>query len=223
MSAGNKGQKNGRLESKRYFFLYTRAVKSILIGVDEAGRGPLAGPVAVGVVAVSHGFDITGAFPGIGDSKILAESKREELYALAVRLKKENAIDFRVRFAEARIIDEIGITKAVKQIIIGGVRSLAPSADGVHILLDGLLSAPSHYSQETIIGGDASEPVISLASILAKVSRDRLMRRLAKQFPVYGFELHKGYATKHHRERIAKHGLCEAHRKTYCQNLVSVV
>lgn len=191
-------------------------VQKILIGVDEAGRAPLAGPVAIGVAAVPHGFDIRAAFPGVGDSKILTEKKREELYAIAIDLKKAGTINFCVRFMPHTMIDEIGITKAVKKGIISGVRSLAPDADDVHILLDGLLSAPSHYSQQTIIGGDASEPVISLASIVAKVSRDRLMCRLAKQYPAYGFELHKGYPTKKHRDIIAQIGISEVHRKTYC-------
>jgi ribonuclease HII len=191
-------------------------VEKTLVGIDEAGRGPLAGPVAVGIVAVPYSFDIKKTFPGVGDSKILTELKREELYDIAVELKKAGTIDFRVRFATALVIDEIGITKAVRQGIISGLRSLAPNADGVHVLLDGSLAAPSIYSQQTIIRGDASEPVISLASILAKVSRDRLMRRVARQFPMYGFESHKGYGTKKHYEAIKEFGLCGVHRRTYC-------
>ncbi|MBY0293739.1 ribonuclease HII [Patescibacteria group bacterium] len=191
-------------------------MKKILIGVDEAGRGPLAGPVAVGIVAVPAGFNIKKALPGVGDSKVLTEKKREELYVLAVQLKKEGVIDFCVRFASHTTIDDIGITKAVKKGVRSGIRSLAPDTKDTHVLLDGLLSAPEEYSQETIIKGDATEPVISLASIIAKVSRDRLMHRLAKEYPEYGFEIHKGYGTKKHLDAISKFGLSEIHRRTYC-------
>lgn len=191
-------------------------MKKILIGVDEAGRGPLAGPVAVGIVAVPKRFNIRKAFPGVGDSKALTEKKREELYEVAVGLKKAGTITFCVRFASASVIDSIGISKAVRKSVWSGVLKLAPEADTAHVLLDGLLSAPPEYLQKTIIKGDATEPVISLASIIAKVSRDRLMHRLAKEYPEYGFEVHKGYGTKKHLDAISKFGLSEIHRRTYC-------
>lgn len=165
---------------------------------------------------VPTGFNIKKAFPGINDSKQLTEKKREELYKIAVALKKAGTIDFCVRFASHTVIDDIGITKAVRKGIFSGIRSLAPKPKGIHVLLDGLLSAPEEYSQETIIKGDATEPIISLASIIAKVSRDRLMYRLAKKYPEYGFEIHKGYGTKKHREAIARVGISEVHRRTYC-------
>ncbi|MBY0472713.1 ribonuclease HII [Patescibacteria group bacterium] len=191
-------------------------MKKILVGVDEAGRGPLAGPVSVGIVSVPVGFNIKKAFPGINDSKQLTEKKREELYEIAVELKKAGTINFCVRFGSHTMIDDIGITKVVRKGIFSGVRSLAPKPKGVHVLLDGLLSAPEEYSQQTIIRGDATEPIISLASIVAKVSRDRLMCRLGKQYPEYGFEIHKGYGTKRHRDIIARVGISEVHRRTYC-------
>ncbi len=92
----------------------------------------------------------------------------------------------------------------------------------MHILLDGLLVAPQEYSQETIVRGDSLVPLISLASIVAKVERDRLMRRMAKEFPGYGFERHVGYATQPHREAIKEHGLCEIHRRSFCRNFLPV-
>ena len=188
----------------------------VLIGVDEAGRGPLAGPVSVGIAMVPAGFNIRKAFPGINDSKQLTEKKREELYKIALVLKKAGTIDFCVRFASAETIDRIGITKAVTRGVWGGVKKLGRNPKEVHVLLDGLLHAPPEYSQKTIIRGDATEPIISLASIVAKVSRDRLMCRLAKQYPEYGFEIHKGYGTKSHRETLARMGISEVHRRTYC-------
>lgn len=191
-------------------------MKKILVGVDEAGRGPLAGPVSVGIAMVPVNFNIRKAFPGINDSKQLTEKKREELYKIAVALKKVGTIDFCVRFASAEVIDKIGITKAVRRGVWSGIKKLEPNPKKVTVLLDGLLHAPPEYSQKTIIRGDTTEPIISLASIIAKVSRDRLMCRLAKRYPEYGFEIHKGYGTKGHRDALARIGISEVHRRTYC-------
>jgi ribonuclease HII len=191
-------------------------MKGLLLGVDEAGRGPLAGPVAVGAVIVPAFFDIREQFPGIADSKVLSEKKREELFEMTERMQTEGILRYIVVFASAQTIDNDGITKAVRDAVYKGIQTLAPEAEGVRVLLDGLLHAPPEYVQETIVRGDATEPVISLASIAAKVSRDRLMKTMGEKFPHYGFEKHKGYGTKAHKEAIAAHGLCEEHRKTFC-------
>ena len=191
-------------------------MQRIVVGVDEAGRGPLAGPVAVGVVAVPKNFNIKKAFPGVGDSKKLTEKKREEIYKQALIYRRAGKINFCVKFGSAKAIDTSGITKTVRRGVWSGIKKLAPEAAGVQVLLDGLLHAPPEYAQETIIRGDASEPVISLASIVAKVSRDRLMCKLAKEFPNYGFEVHKGYGTKAHQHAIERFGVSEVHRKTFC-------
>jgi len=100
---------------------------------------------------------------------------------------------------------------------------VAPEPAHTHILLDGLLTAPLEYEQETIIGGDESEPIIALASIAAKVRRDRLMRRFAELYPHYGFDIHKGYGTVAHREELARHGLCKIHRRLFCKDVSKVV
>jgi ribonuclease HII len=186
-----------------------------LVGVDEAGRGPLAGPVAVGVVAVPRHFDIRKAFPGINDSKKLSEAVREELYAEAIGRHKAGDIRLCARLASAPYIDAHGITRAVRRGVWSGVRHVA-DPETSFVKLDGLLKAPPEYSQETIIKGDALEPVISLASVVAKVRRDRLMKRLAAQFPQYGFEIHKGYGTRRHLEAIGEFGLCALHRRSFC-------
>jgi len=193
-------------------------VKRFLIGVDEAGRGPLAGPVAVGIVKVRRDFNIKKHFPGVNDSKQLSAKEREDLYELMTLFARIGHITFVVRFASSLYIDKFGITRAVRRSIYSGVRTLAPESKGVRILLDGLLHAPQEYKQETIIRGDESEPVISLASIAAKVERDKLMHKLAKKFPAYGFEQHKGYGTTAHYKAIGKFGLCEIHRKSYCKD-----
>ncbi len=186
-----------------------------LIGVDEAGRGPLAGPVAVGVVIMPSFLNIEEAFPGVADSKVLTPQKREELFAILEKYAEYGIVRYCVEFASAAVIDERGITNAVRSCVYKGVRALAPDPVDHTVLLDGLLKAPQEYAQRTIVGGDASEPIISLASIAAKVKRDRLMSRLSKQFPGYGFETHKGYATQMHYDALEKLGPCALHRQSF--------
>ncbi len=192
-----------------------------VVGVDEAGRGPLAGPVAVGVVMVPQNFNIKKVFPGVADSKKLTEKKREEIYTLLQQAQRNETLRYVVVFASAQMIDRDGITKAVRDAVWRGVyklvcRYLGPrEQSSVRVLLDGLLVAPPEYVQKTIIRGDATEPIISLASIAAKVERDRLMVEYAKKFPNYGFEVHKGYGTQKHLAAIKKFGLCAIHRTTF--------
>ncbi len=200
------------------------------LGVDEAGRGPLAGPVAVGVVAVPEGYDVAKEFPGVKDSKLLSEKKREEIYERLVALAGGGdpsttgslrspgygaGVRFVVEYESAATIDTEGIVSAVRRAVSRGVNILAPDAALVRVMLDGALRAPNEYSQETIINGDELIPLISLASIAAKVSRDRLMYILAKEYPKYGFERHKGYGTKMHYQMLATYGPCVIHRRTF--------
>ena len=199
-----------------------------VIGVDEAGRGPLAGPVAVGAVMVPEDFDVLRTFPAVKDSKQLSPQKRSEIYKEVIVRAETGDIRFCVRFSNSKHIDIFGITKAVSRAVAGSVRFLAPdyneehlpSPKNVRILLDGLLRAPSEYEQETIIHGDALVPLISLASVVAKVRRDALMKRFASRFPEYGFEKHKGYRTSMHSAAIREFGLCTLHRSTFCKNLL---
>lgn len=186
-----------------------------LIGVDEAGRGPLAGPVAVGCIALPASFAIEEMFPGVADSKQLSPRKREEIYKKVQYFQKIGALRYTVVFSSAQKIDRVGITKAVREAVHKGVEALAPEPEDFMVLLDGLLSAPQHYEQKTIIRGDQTEPVISLASIVAKVRRDRLMVRLARKYPKYQFDIHKGYGTKAHRAALRKYGPCAVHRTSW--------
>jgi len=195
-----------------------------ILGADEAGRGPLAGPVAVGVVAVSEGFDVAKEFPGVADSKKLSEKKREKIFEMLETRAAGGGARYVVEFESAETIDEKGIVFAVRRALARGVNALVecgsqPSKStgksDFHILLDGALRAPPEYSQETIINGDELIPIISLASIVAKVSRDRLMCALAEEYPEYSFEKHKGYGTKLHYEMLKKHGPCAIHRRTF--------
>ncbi|MBI5405931.1 ribonuclease HII [Candidatus Kaiserbacteria bacterium] len=188
-----------------------------LLGVDEAGRGPLAGPLAVGVVAMPEGFDVAGEFPGVRDSKKLSEKKREAIYRMLEARVALGDARFTVEFESAGIIDREGIVTAVRRALFRGVRVLVGEVrkSDFRILLDGALKAPPEYAQETIVGGDELVPLISLASIAAKVSRDRLMVRLSAEYPLYGFEKHKGYGTRAHYEALEKYGPCVIHRRSF--------
>ena len=128
---------------------------------------------------------------------------------------KNGDVSFCVRFSHAPVIDRRGITQATHNAITRGIRFLAPSPAGVRILLDGLLRAPFEYEQTTIIGGDERIPLIALASIAAKVVRDRRMRRFDKLFPAYGFASHKGYGTSAHYQALRKYGPSDIHRLTF--------
>jgi ribonuclease HII len=190
-----------------------------VLGVDEAGRGPLAGPVAVGLVRVPAGFDVATEFPGVADSKRLTALARERLFeALAARAARGD-VAFAVAYGSPRAIDVGGVTLAVRDALARGIRALAPEPADCMVYLDGLLVAPRTYAQETIVRGDALVPVISLASIAAKVSRDRLMARLATRYPAYAFEKHKGYGTALHYERLAAYGPCALHRRRFLRRL----
>jgi len=186
-----------------------------VLGVDEAGRGPLAGPASVGVVMVPEGFAVALEFPGVADSKALSEKKREAIYALLEERAARGDVQFVVELPSAEAIDREGIAVVIREGVSRAVNQLARDAAEVHVLLDGALCAPREYAQKTIIGGDATEPIISLASIAAKVTRDRLMVQMAEKYPGYGFEKHKGYGTKAHYEALAERGLCDIHRKTF--------
>ena len=193
-----------------------------VLGVDEAGRGPLAGPVAVGVVATPERFNLVRAFPGLADSKRLTPLARLTIFKELRAYARTGELAFCVRLSGAGVIDSRGITRAVAAATARGVRALAPDPSDVRVYLDGLLTAPEEYNQQTIIGGDEAVPLISLASIVAKVSRDRLMHQMAKKYPEYGFERHVGYATMEHRQAISRFGLCTIHRRTFCTNALAV-
>lgn len=186
-----------------------------MLGVDEAGRGPLAGPVAVGVVAVPEGFAVAAEFPGVADSKKLSEKKREKLFGMLEKRAEQGDVRFAVEFESAAAIDREGIAFSIRHALARGVRALAPDAALTRVQLDGALRAPDDYAQETIIHGDALIPLISLASIAAKVARDRLMSALAIEYPQYGFEKHKGYGTRAHYDALARHGPCAIHRLSF--------
>lgn len=176
-----------------------------LIGVDEVGRGCLAGPVFAAAVIFNEGVELQG----LTDSKLISEKRREELSPLILS-------QHRVSIASASVeeIDEFNILNASLLAMKRAVEGLKVSVG--HVLVDGNKKIPGlHLPQTTVIKGDLRVPVISAASIVAKVHRDQLMKSLAETFPGYGFEVHKGYSTSFHKESIQTLGPTQVHRKTF--------
>lgn len=184
----------------------------IIVGVDEVGRGPLAGPVSVGIVVSRVPIEI----PGLTDSKKMTAEARVRVFRTARDMRREGLISFGVFSSRARTIDTHGINESVARAIARGLASLLPDPAGATIFLDGLLSAPSSYRQKTVIHGDLLVPVISLASVVAKVTRDRYMSDIVeKQYPDYGFARHKGYGTAEHLAALARFGPSAIHRRSF--------
>ena len=182
---------------------------SAVCGIDEAGRGPLAGPVCAAAVILPPDCDI----PGLNDSKKLSEKKREALFPVI----QEKALAFGVGWATAEEIDRVNILQATFLAMARAVEALPAPAD--YALVDGNRMPPLPIPGETIVKGDATSASIAAASILAKVSRDRLLRQLDEEHPEYGFAKHKGYGTKAHYEAIRKYGLLPEHRRSFLKNL----
>lgn len=199
-----------------------------IIGIDEAGRGPLAGPVTVGAFRADPKMKsrlLKNVFDNkLRDSKKLSEKRREEIYKKFQNLKKEGKVFFAVTHISNKIIDRIGISKSVSRGISRSLKKLDHTKNiqwpSLYLRLDGLLKAPIEFkNQKTIIKGDEKDVFIACASIVAKVSRDRLMCRLAKKYPLYHFGIHKGYGTLAHRRLITQKGLSQLHRITFCSRL----
>lgn len=190
-----------------------------IIGIDEAGRGPLAGPVAVGVVAVPIFFDIA-LLKEVRDSKQLTAWKRDVWFYILEKAKKDGILRYAVGLSSAKVIDTKGIVPAIREAMEKALNEIAVPPEHADVRLDGSLYAPPVYQkQTTIIKGDEKEPIISLASIAAKVTRDRYMQRVALKHPEFTFAIHKGYGTKAHREEIIKTGLSPLHRRSFCRNI----
>ena len=187
----------------------------IQIGIDEAGRGPLAGPVAVGAF-VFKTEKSKALFRGVKESKQLSEQRRERWFTEIVAAKACGSIDFAVSFQSEKVIDSKGLTYAIRKATSESLKTLNIEPLDAVVLLDGGLKAPAEYfDQKTIIKGDEKVKVIALASICAKVLRDRRMNKVAIKYPEYGFEVHKGYGTARHYAAIKKHGILSIHRRSF--------
>lgn len=174
-------------------------------GIDEAGRGPLAGPVVAAAVILPFGLKIEG----LNDSKKLTEKKRETLYDIICR----EAVAYSIASVDHQIIDEINILQATFLAMKNAVEGLQIPAD--YALVDGNRSQGLEIPFECVIGGDANVPSIAAASVLAKVTRDRYMLQMAEEYPQYLFEKHKGYGTKAHYTAIDVYGTCMIHRQSF--------
>lgn len=181
-----------------------------IAGVDEAGRGPLAGPVYAAAVI----FNENEMIAGLNDSKKLSEKRREELYDIICEKSAAHA----VYAVDEKRIDEINILNATFEAMAGAVSGLKIKPE--YVLIDGNRIKGISLPHETIVKGDAKSASIAAASILAKVSRDRYITKMAEKYPEYGFEKHKGYGTKAHTEAILRYGPCEIHRKTFLKKLL---
>ena len=187
---------------------YAKGLKFIC-GVDEAGRGPLAGPVCAAAVILPEHVDI----PGLDDSKKLSDKRRRELFPEI----KEKAIAYGIAFADHQEIDEINILQASLLAMERAIRMLSVKPE--FALSDWNREKDFGIPVETVVHGDSLSASIAAASILAKVTRDDYMLQMAVEYPVYGFEVHKGYGTKAHYAALIEHGPCEIHRKTFLKKL----
>ena len=183
---------------------------SHIAGVDEAGRGPLAGPVYAAAVILPEDAELSG----INDSKKLTPKKREELYDKITKV----AISYSIFSVDEKEIDEINILNATHKAMNGAVKGLSLKPD--YVIIDGNSIKGMELPHETVVKGDAKSISIAAASILAKVARDRYIDEMGKVYPEYGFEKHKGYGTKAHTDAILEYGVCPIHRRTFLKKLL---
>lgn len=190
---------------------YYDAGYSLVAGIDEAGRGPLAGPVCVAIVIMPQDDIIEE----INDSKKLSEKKREMLYDKIIN----TAISYHIEFVDEKTIDRINILNATKLGMLKCINNIPVTPE---IVLIDAVKIDSDVKTESVIHGDALSYNIAAASILAKVSRDRLMVQLDKKYPEYNFKKHKGYGTKEHIEALKKYGKCDIHRESFIGHFVEI-
>jgi len=177
----------------------------LIAGIDEAGRGPLAGPVVAAAVVLPDRY----SHPEINDSKKLTSRSRERLFEVI----RADALAVGIGVVDSRVIDELNILRATLLAMREAVADLQVVPDC--LLVDGNQSVPLEIPQETIVKGDGRSVSIAAASIVAKVSRDRIMEIYHRQFPYYNFFKNKGYGTAEHRQAIREHGFCKIHRRSF--------
>ena len=179
--------------------------RQFVAGIDEAGRGPLAGPVVSAAVILPESADL----PGIDDSKRLTPAKRSRLYDRLYTIARAIGIGV----VDTSEIDRVNILQATLRSMAMAVANLQPRPD--HLLIDGIFTIASGLPQQAIKKGDSLSISIAAASIVAKITRDRIMTQVDTLFPEFGFCRHKGYPTQTHREAIMRHGCCPIHRRTF--------
>ena len=200
-------------------------MKRFTIGIDEVGRGPLAGPVVVTALALWESIDLSKSGLSLRDSKKLTEHQRT---AWRAWIMSQPEIIHKTAYVYPKAIDRLNISRAAnlaayrayKKLIAVLSPSLKAKSYQLKATLDGGLHLPKHIPHRTLVKADERFPAVSLASIIAKTSRDEAMRRLSHAFPTYGFEEHKGYGTAAHMKALRTHGACEHHRLTFIRNIV---
>jgi ribonuclease HII len=195
-----------------------------LIGIDEVGRGPLAGPVGVGLCAIKKDKLVIAKkiFKNFKDSKQLSEKQRYEWLEKIKSAEKDGILFYKVFMSSEKIIDEKGISFGIKSAMNKCLDFFDFNPETIEIRLDGSLHAKEEFkNQKTIIKGDEKELVIALASIVAKITRDEYMKKIAKKYPDYGFDVHKGYGTKSHRDIILKNGPSKIHRMSFLKKILA--
>lgn len=212
-----KLQKKRLKEMKKYEEELYESGVNYIAGVDEVGRGPLAGPVVAAAVVLPVGFDVLG----VDDSKKLTPKKRDELFDKI----KEQAIAIGIGQIEHDVIDQINILQATKQAMIRAIIRANEELENKglphiqHILFDAVKIEGAKTPQTSIVKGDSKSVSIAAASIIAKVTRDRQMIEYHEKYPWYSFDSNKGYGTKAHYEGISEHGICPIHRKSFLKNI----
>jgi len=178
--------------------------KTCIIGLDEAGRGPMAGPLVVGAVIFEKGY----YRDDINDSKQLSEKKREELYEVIVR----DALAYQIEVIDVETVDQLNVYQASKKGMIDAIQHISVKPD---FALTDAMPLGSLIEHQALIKGDSLSISIAAASILAKVTRDRIMKEYDRQYPKYGFAKHKGYPTKEHKEALKTYGVTPIHRRSF--------
>lgn len=214
--------KKERLEKEKQLLIsmqnfekpYRNQYGNLVAGVDEAGRGPLAGPVAAACVVLPADFDI----PGINDSKKLSEKKREKYFDII----KENALAWAVGIRDSQVIDRINILEATKEAMRDAIAEADRQLEGKidFVILDSVKLSGTGKETLSIDKGDEKSLQVAAASIIAKVTRDRMMRQSAEEYPGYGFEKNKGYGTREHCQGIEENGLTPIHRRSFCKKFI---
>lgn len=204
--------------------LYKKGFRFVL-GIDEAGRGPLAGPVVAGAVVfkIKNQKLNSKVIKGINDSKKLTAKKREEVYNY---FKKNPNIEWGIGIVSEKVIDKINILEATKLAMLKAIKNLEKklekprstmelSVELKMLIIDGNMKLDTDLAQKSIVKADQKVLSCALASIFAKVTRDKIMQKFHRKYPEYGFDIHKGYGTKDHFKMLKKHGACKIHRKSF--------
>ena len=199
-------------DTGRIFTYDTSFLPTVIAGMDEAGRGPLAGPVVAACVVMP----LQTPIDGINDSKKVSEKKREKLYEIIV----SGAIAYGVGVVDNERIDTVNILQATKQVMEEAYKNMAYTPQ--MLLVDAVTGLRVPVPVRSIVKGDATSYHIAAASIVAKVTRDRMMRRWEEEYPMYGFAKNKGYGTAAHIEALRSYGPCPIHRKTFIKNFIDV-